>query len=57
VLCLAGAVDGVVVAAFERDTGAPIPVAAIDAGAVTFIGSASPRRWPVTEPSGDVVMR
>jgi anti-anti-sigma factor len=40
VLCLAGEVDGGVVAAFERDTGAPSPVTAIDAGAVTFIGSA-----------------
>lgn len=39
VLCLAGEVDGTVVAAFQRDFEAPISVTAIDAGAVTFIGS------------------
>jgi anti-anti-sigma factor len=41
VLCLSGEVDGAVVAAFEQVHGAmPVPVAHIDAAAVTFIGSA-----------------
>jgi anti-anti-sigma regulatory factor len=37
VLCLAGEVDAAVVWEFEARHGPPVPVAAIDAGAVTFI--------------------
>ena len=41
VLCLAGEIDSAVVAEFEKRQGRrPVVVGAIDAGAVTFLGSA-----------------
>jgi len=44
VLCLTGEVDAAVVDRFTADPGhQPVPVAAIDAGAVAFIGSPA---WP-----------
>ena len=60
VLVLAGEIDAAVVGAFEAEQPQPVPVDAVDAGAVTFIASVGVAlllRWVEAGPSGGPVLR